>query len=47
MSLLTLPVALVMAGVVASMKGFRTDEGQELGDALIVKIKQAVAKVVF
>ena len=44
---LILLVALVMAGVVASMKGFRTDEGQELGDALIVKIKQAVAKVVF
>ena len=44
---LILLVALVMAGVVASMKGFRTDEGRELGDALIVKIKQAVAKVVF
>ena len=44
---LILLVALVMAGVVASMKGFRTDEGQDLGDAIIVKIKQAVAKVVF
>ena len=44
---LILLVALVMAGVVASMKGFRTDEGKELGDAIVVKIKQAVAKVVF
>lgn len=44
---LILLIALVMAGVIASMKGFRTDEGRELGDAIIVKIKQAVAKVVF
>ncbi len=29
---LILLVALVMAGVVAAMKGFRTDEGKELGD---------------
>jgi hypothetical protein len=44
---LILLVALVMAGVVAAMKGFRTDEGQELGDAIIGKIKEAVRKVQF
>jgi Flp pilus assembly pilin Flp len=44
---LILLVALVMAGVVAAMKGFRTDEGQELGDAIIGKIKDAVRKVQF
>src|SRR5215210_3564737 len=40
-------VALVMAGVVAAMKGFRTDEGKELGDAILAKIKSAVKKVEF
>ena len=44
---LILLVALVMAGVVAAMKGFRTDEGQALGDAILAKIKQAVRKVQF
>ncbi len=44
---LILLVALVMAGVVAAMKGFRTDEGKELGDAIIDKIKQAVQRVEF
>ena len=44
---LILLVALVMAGVVAAMKGFRTDEGKELGDVIINKIKQAVRKVQF
>ena len=34
---LILLVALVMAGVVAAMKGFRTDEGKELGDVIIGK----------
>lgn len=42
---LILLVALVMAGVVASMKGFKTDHA--LGDAIVAKIKQAVAKIVF
>ena len=32
---LILLVALVMAGVVAAMKGFRTDEGKELGDVIL------------
>jgi hypothetical protein len=40
-------VALVMAGVVAAMKGFKTDQGQELGDVIISKIKEAVRKVQF
>ena len=44
---LILLVALVMAGVVAAMKGFKTDSGQELGDAIVSKIKEAVRKVQF
>ena len=44
---LILLVALVMAGVVAAMKGFKTDQGQDLGDAIIAKIRQAVKKVQF
>jgi hypothetical protein len=44
---LILLVALVMAGVVAAMKGFKTDEGKELGDVIISKIKEAVRKVQF
>jgi hypothetical protein len=44
---LILLVALVMAGVVAAMKGFKTDEGKELGDLVIGKIKDAVRQVQF
>lgn len=44
---LILLVALVMAGVVAAMKGFKTDEGQALGDAILGKIKEAVTQVQF
>ena len=44
---LILLVALVMAGVVAAMKGYKTDEGRELGDVIITKIKQAVRRVQF
>ena len=44
---LILLVALIMAGVVAAMKGFKTDEGQELGDVIISRIKQAVKRVQF
>ncbi|MEJ7789389.1 MAG: hypothetical protein WKF29_05835 [Thermoleophilaceae bacterium] len=44
---LILLVALVMAGAVAAMKGFRTDEGKELGDVILSKIKGAVRKVTF
>ena len=41
---LILLVALVMAGVVAAMKGYKTDEGMALGDAIIGKIKDVVAE---
>jgi hypothetical protein len=44
---LSLLVALVMAGVVAAVKGFKTDEGKELGDILIGRSKEAVRKVQF
>ena len=44
---LILLVALVMAGVVAAMKGFKTDEGQALGEVILSKIKQAVRRVQF
>ncbi len=44
---LILLVALVMAGVVAAMNGFRSDEGKELGDVILGKIKEAVRKVEF
>ena len=44
---LILLVALVMAGVVAAMKGFKTDQGRDLGDAILAKIRQAVDRVKF
>ena len=44
---LILLVALVMAGVVAAMKGFRSDQGKELGDVILSKIKEAVRRVQF
>ena len=44
---LILLVALIMAGVVAAMTGFKTDEGEELGDVILGKIKEAVRKVEF
>ena len=44
---LILLVALVMAGVVVALKGFKTDQGKDLGDAIIGKIKDAVKKVQF
>ena len=40
-------VALVMAGVIAAMKGFKTDQGKDLGDAILGKIRAAVDKVEF
>ncbi|HWH44635.1 MAG TPA: hypothetical protein VNT32_07875 [Thermoleophilaceae bacterium] len=44
---LILLVALVMAGVVAAMRNFETDEGKDLGDAILGKIKDAVNQVDF
>jgi hypothetical protein len=44
---LTFLVALVMAGAVAAMNGYKTDQGKGIGDAVIGKIKDAVDKVQF
>ena len=44
---LILLVALVMAGVVAAMKGFKTDDGKQLADVILGKLKDAVRKVQF
>jgi Flp pilus assembly pilin Flp len=44
---LILLVALVMAGVIAAMNGFKTDQGKDLGDAILNKIREAVDKVEF
>ena len=44
---LILLVALIMAGVVAAMKGFKTDQGKDLGEAILTKIRDAVQKVQF
>ena len=44
---LILLVALVMAGVVTAMKGYKTDQGKSIGDALVNKIKDAVDHVQF
>jgi hypothetical protein len=44
---LILLVALAMSGMVAAMKGFETDEGKELGEVIIGKIKEAVRRVQF
>jgi hypothetical protein len=42
---LVLLIALVMFGVVTAMKSYKTTEGQQLGDLIIAKIKEAVSKV--
>jgi Flp pilus assembly pilin Flp len=44
---LILLVALVMAGVVTAMKGYKTDQGKGIGDAVMNKIKEAVDHVQF
>ena len=44
---LTFLVALVMAGAVAAMNGYKTDQGKSIGDAVMGKIKDAVDKVQF
>ena len=33
--------------MIAAMKGFKTDQGKELGDVILGKIKEAVRKVQF
>ena len=42
---LVLLVALVMFGVVTAMKAYKSSQGQELGDLILNKIKEAVSKV--
>jgi hypothetical protein len=42
---LVLLVALLMFGVVTAMRTYKTDQGQELGDLILDKIKEAVGKV--
>jgi hypothetical protein len=44
---LILLVALIMAGAIAALRGFRTDNGKALGDVILAKIKDAVTKVQF
>jgi hypothetical protein len=44
---LILLVALIMAGVVTAMKGYKTDQGKSLGDTVLQKIKDSVDKVQF
>ena len=44
---LILLVALVMAGVVAGLQQFQTDEGTGLAEAIIGKIRSAVRRVDF
>ncbi|MBA2506114.1 MAG: hypothetical protein H0V29_09235 [Thermoleophilaceae bacterium] len=44
---LILLVALVFAGVVAAMKGFKSSSGKDLGDAIVQKIQDAVEQVKF
>jgi len=42
---LILLVALVMFGAVSAMKVYKFSGGQELGDLILKKIKEAVSKV--
>jgi Flp pilus assembly pilin Flp len=42
---LVLLVALVMFGVITAMKAYKSSQGQELGDLILNKIKEAVGKV--
>lgn len=42
---LILVIALVMVGVVTAMKKYQTQDGQQLGDLILGKIKEAVNKV--
>lgn len=42
---LVLLVSLVMFGVLAAMKTYKFSGGQELGDLIVKKIREAVSKV--
>jgi hypothetical protein len=42
---LVMLVALIMLGVVAAMKSYKFSDGQQLGDLIVKKIREAVGKV--
>ena len=44
---LILLVSLLMVGMVAAMKGFNGNEGTELAEVIISKIRQAVSAITF
>ena len=44
---LILLVSLLMVGMVAAMKGFNGNEGTELAEVIISKIKSAVTAITF
>ncbi|MFL5782365.1 MAG: hypothetical protein ACJ760_13705 [Thermoleophilaceae bacterium] len=44
---LILLVAIIMAGAIGALKGFKTGNGKLLGDVILTKIKDAVTKVQF
>ena len=44
---LILLVSLLMVGMVAAMKGFNGDQGTELAEVIITKIKSAVNAITF
>jgi hypothetical protein len=44
---LILLVSLLMVGMVAAMKGFNGQQGTELAEVIVTKIKSAVNKVTF
>jgi hypothetical protein len=44
---LILLVSLLMVGMVAAMKGFNGQQGTELAEVIVTKIKAAVNKVTF
>jgi hypothetical protein len=44
---LILLVSLLMVGMVAAMKGFRGDQGTEIAEVIVSKIKQAVNAITF
>ena len=44
---LILLVSLLMVGMVAAMKGFRGEQGTEIAEAIVSKIKSAVNAITF
>jgi hypothetical protein len=44
---LILLVSLLMVGMVAAMKGFNGNQGTELAEVIVSKIKQAVSAISF